>query len=131
MGASCSLQLAPTGPADSDRGHTRDTRRSNGDPSRRRDAFRLLLVIAVVGAVLFMMAFAGTVSRFVDKHPTFKMLALSFLLLIGFTLVADGLGKHVPKGYIYFAMGFSLFVEVLNLKIRKRAPEPVKLHSRM
>ncbi len=88
-----------------------------------------VMIAAVVGAVLFMMVFAGSVSRFVDKHPTFKMLALSFLLLIGFTLVADGLGKHIPKGYIYFAMGFSLFVEVLNLKIRKPAVAPVRLHG--
>jgi predicted tellurium resistance membrane protein TerC len=88
-----------------------------------------VMVAAVVGAVIFMMAFAGAVSRFVDQHPTFKMLALSFLLLIGFTLVADGLGKHIPKGYIYFAMGFSLFVEVLNIRIRKRAVAPVKLHQ--
>jgi predicted tellurium resistance membrane protein TerC len=88
-----------------------------------------VMVAAVVGAVLFMMVFAGAVSRFVDQHPTFKMLALSFLLLIGFTLVADGLGKHIPKGYIYFAMGFSLFVEVLNLKIRGKASPPVKLHQ--
>jgi predicted tellurium resistance membrane protein TerC len=87
-----------------------------------------VMVAAVVGAVLFMMAFAGPVSRFVEKHPTFKMLALSFLLLIGFTLVADGLGQHIPKGYIYFAMGFSLFVEVLNLKLRPKST-PVQLNE--
>jgi predicted tellurium resistance membrane protein TerC len=87
-----------------------------------------VMVAAVVGAVLFMMAFAGPVSRFVEKHPTFKMLALSFLLLIGFTLVADGLGQHIPKGYIYFAMGFSLFVEVLNLKLRPKST-PVQFHE--
>lgn len=87
-----------------------------------------VMIAAVVGAVLFMMAFAGPVSRFVEKHPTFKMLALSFLLLIGFTLVADGLGQHIHKGYIYFAMGFSLFVEVLNLKLRPTS-SPVKLHE--
>jgi predicted tellurium resistance membrane protein TerC len=87
-----------------------------------------VMIAAVVGAVLFMMVFAGPVSRFVEKHPTFKMLALSFLLLIGFTLVADGLGQHIPKGYIYFAMGFSLFVEVLNLKLRPKST-PVHLHE--
>lgn len=87
-----------------------------------------VMIAAVVGAVLFMMAFAGPVSRFVEKHPTFKMLALSFLLLIGFTLVADGLGQHISKGYIYFAMGFSLFVEVLNLKLRPKST-PVQLHE--
>lgn len=88
-----------------------------------------VMVAAVVIAVAVMMAFAGSVSRFVEKHPTFKMLALSFLLLIGVVLVADGLGTHVAKGYIYFAMGFSLFVELLNLKARKQAPKPVQLHE--
>ncbi len=88
-----------------------------------------IMIIAVAIAVGAMMVFAGTVSDFVEKHPTFKMLALSFLLLIGVVLVADGLGKHIEKGYIYFAMGFSLFVELMNLKMRKTKAEPVKLHG--
>jgi predicted tellurium resistance membrane protein TerC len=66
------------------------------------------------------MFFAGMISRFVERHPTIKMLALSFLLLIGVNLIGDGLGFHIPKGYTYFAMGFSVFVEMLNLKVRKR-----------
>jgi predicted tellurium resistance membrane protein TerC len=77
-----------------------------------------IMVGAVVIAVGIMMVAAGPVSRFVEAHPTVKMLALSFLLLIGMSLVADGLGFHIPKGYIYFAMGFSVFVEFLNLRIR-------------
>ena len=76
-----------------------------------------------------MMVSAGAVSAFVGRHPTVKVLALSFLLLIGLSLVADGLGLHIPKGYIYFAMGFSVFVEMINLKIRGSA-RPVKLHER-
>jgi predicted tellurium resistance membrane protein TerC len=88
-----------------------------------------IMIAAVVIAVGVMMVFAGAVSHFVEKHPTFKMLALSFLLLIGVVLVADGLGKHIEKGYIYFAMGFSLFVELLNLKMKKSPIEPVKLHG--
>ena len=88
-----------------------------------------VMVIAVVVAVLFMMAAAGSVSRFVAAHPTVKMLALSFLLLIGMSLVAEGWDLHIPKGYIYFAMGFSIFVEALNLRVRRRrrAAEPVRL----
>lgn len=89
-----------------------------------------VMVAAVVGAVLIMMVFAGPVSAFVERHPTFKMLALSFLLLIGVTLVAEGLHFHIPKGYVYFAMAFSLGVETLNLKLRRPAPEPVRLHDR-
>lgn len=88
-----------------------------------------VMVSAVVVAVIFMMIFAGPVSAFVDRHPTVKMLALSFLLLIGVTLMADGFGQHISKGYIYFAMGFSVFVEFLNLKLRKKSPQPVKLHQ--
>ncbi len=79
-----------------------------------------IMVTAVVVAVAFMMVFAGGVSRFVERHPTVKMLALSFLLLIGVTLIAEGLDQHIPKGYIYFAMAFSIFVEMLNLKISAR-----------
>ncbi|HEX6623077.1 MAG TPA: TerC family protein [Pyrinomonadaceae bacterium] len=89
-----------------------------------------VMVTAVVIAVGFMLVFAGPVSAFVERHPTVKMLALSFLLLIGTTLIADGLGFHIPKGYVYTAMAFSVFVEILNLKMRKRkAAKPVKLHE--
>lgn len=88
-----------------------------------------IMVAAVVVAVLFMMVSAKTISNFVEHHPTVKMLALSFLLLIGMTLVAEGLDQHIPKGYIYFAMGFSVFVETLNLKLRKPQHPPVKLHG--
>jgi predicted tellurium resistance membrane protein TerC len=88
-----------------------------------------IMIAAVVIAVVFMMVFAGTISGFVERHPTFKMLALSFLLLIGFTLIAEGWDRHIPKGYIYVAMAFSLFVEVLNLKLRKPGAAPVKLHE--
>jgi len=89
-----------------------------------------IMVIAVVLAIGFMMAFARPLGEFVERHPTVKMLALSFLLLIGMALVADGLHHHIPKGYIYFAMGFSVFVEMLNLRLRgkKRVP-PVDLRD--
>ncbi len=92
-----------------------------------------VMIAAVVIAVLFMMFFSGPVSRFVHEHPTVAMLALSFLLLIGFSLVAEGLHHHIPKGYIYFAMAFSVFVEMLNLKMRRPRKEvsPVKLRSRI
>ncbi len=86
-----------------------------------------IMVAAVVIAVGFMMLFSGKISGFVEKHPTIKMLALSFLLLIGVSLIADGLDFHIPKGYIYFAMAFSVLVEMLNLKMRKGTP--VKLHE--
>ena len=88
-----------------------------------------IMVAAVVIAVIFMMVFVGPVSRFIENHPTFKMLALSFLLLIGFALVGEGLSLHVPKGYLYFAMGFSAFVEVLNMKFQKSTERPVQLRS--
>jgi predicted tellurium resistance membrane protein TerC len=87
-----------------------------------------VMVAAVVLSVGIMMFSAEPISDFVGKHPTVKMLALSFLLLIGMSLVGDGLGMHVPKGYIYFAMGFSVFVEMINLRVRKGGP-PVKLHQ--
>jgi predicted tellurium resistance membrane protein TerC len=90
-----------------------------------------VMIAAVIIAVLVMMAAAGSISRFVEAHPTVKMLALSFLLLVGMSLVADGFGQHISKGYIYFAMGFSVFVEMLNLKIRARGKEPVKLRGSM
>ena len=85
----------------------------------------LVMAIAIVLAVVVMMAAATAVSRFVNAHPTVKMLALSFLLLLGMTLVAEGFGQHIPKGYIYFAMGFSIFVEGLNLRVR--AGRPIQL----
>jgi predicted tellurium resistance membrane protein TerC len=86
-----------------------------------------VMVAAVVIAVIFMMLASGGISRFVDKHPTIKMLALSFLLLIGVALIGDGLNLHIPKGYIYFAMAFSVFVEMINLRIRRGSGTPVKL----
>src|SRR4051812_21418496 len=87
-----------------------------------------VMIAAVVVALLVMLGFAGTISVFVERHPTIKMLALSFLLLIGTTLIAEGLGQHISKGYIYSAMAFSLFVEMLNLRIRKKS-SPVHLHQ--
>jgi predicted tellurium resistance membrane protein TerC len=87
-----------------------------------------VMVAAVVIAVVIMLWAAKPVSEFVEHHPTVKMLALSFLLLIGFSLVVEGLHQHIPKGYIYFAMGFSVFVEMLNLRLRAKAA-PVKLHE--
>ncbi|MDQ3622979.1 MAG: TerC family protein [Verrucomicrobiota bacterium] len=88
-----------------------------------------IMVAAVIVAVGCMMAFAGTVSDFVTRHPTVKILALSFLLLIGVALIADGFGQHISKGYIYFAMGFSVFIEMLNLRLRKTQTAPVELHE--
>ena len=88
-----------------------------------------IMITAVVLSVAFMMLFARPISEFVERHPTVKMLALSFLILIGMTLVADGIGHHVPKGYVYFAMGFSIFVEMLNLRIRGAKSDPVHLHE--
>ena len=85
-----------------------------------------VMIAAVVIAVLVMMAAAGRIGDFVERHPTIKMLALSFLLLVGMSLVADGFGQHISKGYIYFAMGFSVFVEMLNLRLRERR-KPVKM----
>ena len=88
-----------------------------------------VMIAAVVIAVLVMLIFAGTISAFIERHPTMKMLALSFLLLIGVVLIADGFGQHVSKGYIYFAMAFSLFVEILNLRLRRPTEPPVTLHQ--
>jgi predicted tellurium resistance membrane protein TerC len=88
----------------------------------------VIMVAAVVLSVAIMMFSAGPVSRFVGRHPTVKVLALAFLLLIGLSLVGDGLGMHIPKGYIYFAMGFSVFVEMINLRVRGSVA-PVKLHQ--
>ncbi len=87
-----------------------------------------VMIAAVVIAVGVMMVFAGAVSSFIERHPTFKMLALSFLLLIGVMLTVEGVGQHINKGYIYFAMAFSLFVELLNVRLRKPT-HPVKLRD--
>jgi predicted tellurium resistance membrane protein TerC len=89
-----------------------------------------VMVTAVIIAVGFMMVFAGPISDYVHRHPTVKMLALAFLLLIGVTLIAEGFEQHISKGYIYFAMAFSVFVEMLNLRMKaKKRSEPVKLRE--
>jgi predicted tellurium resistance membrane protein TerC len=88
-----------------------------------------IMIAAVVVAVIFMMFFAAPISAFVERHPTIKMLALSFLLLIGVTLIAEGFDQHISKGYIYFAMAFSVFVEMLNLRLRGGKGRPVHLHE--
>jgi predicted tellurium resistance membrane protein TerC len=87
-----------------------------------------VMILAVMIAVGVMLFSAGPISDFVERHPTVKMLALSFLLLIGVSLIGEGLDQHIPKGYIYFAMGFSVFVEMINLRVRKKS-EPVHLHQ--
>jgi predicted tellurium resistance membrane protein TerC len=89
-----------------------------------------VMIAAVIVAVLLMMVFAGPIGRFVSAHPTIKMLALSFLFMIGTVLIADGLGQHVPRGYIYFAMAFSIIVELLNMRLREQKADPVHLHKR-
>ncbi len=89
----------------------------------------LLMISAIVIAIVVMMIFAGQISRFINSHPTLQVLALSFLILIGFTLVLDALHVHVPKGYIYFSVFFSLIVEVINMRVRKRA-SPVILRKK-
>jgi predicted tellurium resistance membrane protein TerC len=89
-----------------------------------------IMVTAMVIAVGIMLLFAGKVGEFVNNHPSMKILALSFLLLIGVLLIAEGMGQHVSKGYIYFALGFSLLIELLNMRFRKKHKAPVKLHSR-
>jgi predicted tellurium resistance membrane protein TerC len=88
-----------------------------------------IMITAVVIAVVFMLVFARAISEFIEKHPTLKILALSFLLLVGFVLVLDGLHQHVPKGYIYFAMGFSVMVEVININMRKKSRRRVQLNQ--
>jgi predicted tellurium resistance membrane protein TerC len=88
-----------------------------------------VMIAAVIVAAGGMILSADALSNFVDEHPTVKMLALSFLLLIGFTLIVESLHQHIPKGYIYFAMGFSVLVEMLNLRLRKTDREPIKLHQ--
>ena len=88
-----------------------------------------VMIAAVVVSVALMMAASGAISRFVSQHPTIKMLALSFLVVVGVVLIADGLGQHIPKGYIYFAMAFAVVVEMLNIRMRKRSAKVRQLHS--
>jgi predicted tellurium resistance membrane protein TerC len=88
-----------------------------------------VMVLAIVVAVLVMMFSSRSIGEFVDRHPTIKVLALSFLVMIGVTLIAEGMGLHSPKGYIYFAMAFSVTVEMLNIRMRKKTTHPVKLHK--
>lgn len=88
-----------------------------------------IMILAVISAAVMMIFASKPIGDFVEEHPTIKMLALSFLLLIGFTLIVEGLHQHIPKGYIYFAMGFSVFVEMLNLRLRGMEAEPVKLRK--
>ena len=89
------------------------------------------MAIAIVWAVLVMFMAAKPIGDFVDTHPTIKILALSFLILVGVTLIVEGFDVHVPKGYIYFAMAFSVSVEFLNLRMRKKREETIKLHKRI
>lgn len=88
-----------------------------------------IMIAAVIISIVVMMLFAGPIGNFVQRHPTVKMLALAFLLLIGVTLLAEGLHQHIPKGYIYFAMAFSVMVELLNMKLRGKKADPVELHT--
>lgn len=88
-----------------------------------------VMITAVIVAVIFMLFLSGKINAFVNNHPTVKMLALSFLLLIGITLIAEGFDQHIPKGYIYFSMAFSLFVEMLNLRTRRKKSIPIKLRT--
>jgi predicted tellurium resistance membrane protein TerC len=88
-----------------------------------------IMITAIVVAVLFMMVSAGAVSAFIGEHPTVKMLALSFLIMVGVALIAEGFDVHIPRGYIYFSMAFSVFVEMLNLRLRERKRDPVRLRE--
>jgi predicted tellurium resistance membrane protein TerC len=88
-----------------------------------------VMIVAVVASVGLMMLFAGSIGRFVSDHPTIKVLALSFLVVVGVVLIAEGFDQHVPKGYVYFAMAFSVAVEMLNIRMRKKAKIPTVLHS--
>jgi predicted tellurium resistance membrane protein TerC len=88
-----------------------------------------VMIAAVIASVGLMMVFAGPIGRFVSEHPTIKMLALSFLVVVGVVLLAEGFDQHVPKGYIYFAMAFSVAVEMLNIRMRKKRSQPVHLHA--
>jgi predicted tellurium resistance membrane protein TerC len=89
----------------------------------------MVMVIAIVASVAVMMFAARPIGEFVERHPTIKMLALSFLVLVGVTLIAEGFDTHVPKGYIYFAMAFSVAVEMINIRLRKRLSEPIRLRK--
>jgi len=89
----------------------------------------VIMIIAVIIAAFIMIFLSGPIGDFVERHPTVKMLALSFLLMIGLTLVAEGLHQHIPKGYVYFAMGFSVFVEMINLRVRDAHVKPVNLRD--
>lgn len=86
-----------------------------------------IMIAAVVISMIIMLFFSSAISKFIDKHPSIKLLALAFLLTIGILLVAEGFGQHVPKGYVYFAMAFSIGVELLNMRIRKKSKDPVEL----
>ena len=88
-----------------------------------------IMIAAVIASVGLMMAFASSIGRFVSNHPSIKMLALTFLVVVGVVLMAEGLGHHIPKGYIYFAMAFSVIVEMLNIRFRKRSSKVVQLHQ--
>jgi predicted tellurium resistance membrane protein TerC len=88
-----------------------------------------VMIAAVIASVALMMVFAGAIGRFVSKHPTIKMLALSFLVLVGVVLIAEGFEYHVPKGFVYFAMAFSVAVEMLNIRMRKKSATPAHLHA--
>ncbi|MDH3346675.1 MAG: TerC family protein [Desulfobulbaceae bacterium] len=88
-----------------------------------------VMILAIIIAVIFMMFLAGKIAAFVEAHPTFKVLALSFLSLIGLALIGESFSMHIPKGYIYFAMGFSATVEMLNMRLRKPKAEPIKLRK--
>ncbi len=88
-----------------------------------------IMIAAVIASVGMMMLFAGAIGRFVSDHPTVKMLALSFLVVVGVVLIAEGFDHHVPKGYVYFAMAFSIGVEMLNIRLRRRSNRPVKLKN--
>ncbi len=89
----------------------------------------MVMVLAIIAAVVVMMFSSRGIGEFVDRHPTIKVLALSFLVMIGVTLIAEGFGLHIPKGYIYFAMAFSVTVEMLNIRMRKKTAHPIKLHK--
>ena len=88
-----------------------------------------VMVVAVVASVCMMMLFAGAIGRFVSDHPTIKMLALAFLVVVGVVLIAEGFDQHVPKGFVYFAMAFAVGVEMLNIRMRKRSKQPAELHA--
>jgi predicted tellurium resistance membrane protein TerC len=89
-----------------------------------------VMVAAVVIAIAVMLVFAGAIGAFVERHPTMKMLALAFLILIGVMLVAEGVGRHIERGYVYFAMAFSFGVELLNMRVRRAQQAPVRLHGK-